>query len=307
MVLRKEATMTNTPDKHMQPNTTPELDKLYQDVLAYRSSEAFKGMMNFIKNFPHIAPYNAMLLHMQFPGCQLALTAEDWRRHFKRFVNLGARPLIIMRTFGPISFVFDISDTEGDPVPDSVLHPFRTKGAVTKQMMNALTHNMLGEGIRFSEGDQAAFSGGFIAYGGIPEKVVEIQDRGRKVNIWTVFEIVVNKNNELPVQFATLLHELGHFYCGHCPNKRAKWLPKREYLDGFQMEFEAETVSWLVCERLGIENHSEEYLAHYLEHEDQIPVISIDAVIKAVGRIELLIHSSISPRKELLIKEGYVK
>lgn len=245
-----------------------------------------------------------MLLHMQFPGCQLALTAEEWRRYFKRNVILGARPLIIMRTFGPVSFVFDISDTEGDPVPDSVLHPFKTKGAITKRMMNTLTHNMLREGIRFSEADQAAFSGGFIAYGGIPEKVVEIQDRGRKVNIWTIFEIVVNKNNELPVRFATVLHELGHFYCGHCQNKKAKWLPHRERLSNFQVEFEAESVSWLVCERLGIENHAEEYLAHYLEHEAQIPDISIDTVIKAVGKIERLIHSSIIPRKELIIKDG---
>ncbi len=121
-------------------NTIPELDMLYQDVLSYRSSQAFKGMMNFIKDFPHIAPYNAMLLHMQFPGCQLALTAYEWKRHFNRYVNLGARPLIILRTFGPISFVFDISDTGGDPVPDKVLHPYRTKGNVTKLIMNTVTH-----------------------------------------------------------------------------------------------------------------------------------------------------------------------
>ena len=82
----------------MQQTMIPELDKLYSDVLSYRSSEAFKGMMDFVKKFPHIAPFNAMLLYMQFPGCQFALTAYEWIRHYIRYFKLGARPLIILRT-----------------------------------------------------------------------------------------------------------------------------------------------------------------------------------------------------------------
>lgn len=295
--------MTKPQNEYRQPIIVPELDKLYQSVLAYRSSKAFKEMIDFVKDFPDIAPFNAMLLHMQFPGCQLALTPGDWWWKYHRSVKLGARPLIIMRTFGPVSFVFDISDTEGDPVPDYALHPFRTIGDVKEHMMDALIGNMLKEGIRFSKGDQAAFSGGFIAYNGIPEKIIRIQHGKNGVNIRTIFEIVVNKNSELPVQFATILHELGHFYCGHCPNEKATWLPKRKPLDADQMEFEAETVSWFVCERLGIHNYSEEYLANYLNREDQIPDISIDAVIKAVGKIERLLHKKILPRIELLSKE----
>lgn len=287
----------------MQQITIPELDKLYSDVLSYRSSKAFTGMLEFVKKFPGVAPYNAMLLHMQYPGCQLALTAEDWAIKYGRSVKLNARPLIILRTFGPISFVFDINDTEGKEVPENVLHPIRAVGVVTMNMMNKVVFNMLREGVRYSQGDHSSYSGGFIAYDGIPEKVYQIHDGGKTIKFWTIFEIVVNKNNDLPSQFATLLHELGHYYTGHTRNPRAKWLPKRGKLGYDQMEFEAESVSWLICERLGIQNFSEGYLSFFLDDEGNIPDISVDAIMKAVGKIEHLLHGNVKPRKDLVIKD----
>jgi len=287
----------------MQQRMIPELDKLYSDVLSYRNSKAFQGMMNFVKKLPSVAPYNAMLLHMQYPGCQLALTAEDWVLKYGRRVNLNARPLIILRTFGPISFVFDINDTEGDEVPESVLHPVRAVGSVTKMQFNKVISNMLREGVRYSQGDYSSYYSGMLAYNGIPEMVFQFHDKGKLVKIWTIFEIVINKNDELPVQFASLLHELGHFYCGHCRNPRAKWLPKRGDLNDDQMEFEAESVSWLVCERLGVRNYSEGYLAHFLDRENRIPNISVDSIMKAVGKVERLLHGDVTPRKDLVIPD----
>ena len=287
----------------MQQTMIPELDKLYSDVLSYRSSKAFTGMLEFVKKFPGVAPYNAMLLHMQYPGCQLALTAEDWVLKYGRVVKLNARPLIILRTFGPISFVFDINDTEGKEVPESVLHPYKAVGVVTQNMMNMVILNMLREGVRYSQGDHSSYSGGYIAYDGIPAKVFQLRDGGKIVKIWTIFEIVVNKNDDLPLQFATLLHELGHYYCGHTRNPRAKWLPKRGRLSDDQMEFEAESVSWLVCERLAIKNYSEGYLAFFLDDEGNIPNISVDAIMKVVGKIEHLLHGNAKPRKDLVIKD----
>lgn len=287
----------------MQQTMIPELDKLYGDVLSYRTGEAFAGMMDFVRKFPGVAPYNAMLLHMQLPGCQLALTAEDWVLKYRRTVKLNARPLIILRTFGPISFVFDILDTEGKEVPDNVLHPCKAVGKVTQPMINNVILNMLREGVRYSQGDHAGFSGGYIAYDNIPEKVFQIQSGGKLINIWTIFEIVINKNDDLPLQFASLIHELGHFYCGHCRNPRAKWLPKRGELSSDQMEFEAESVSWLVCERLGIRNFSEGYLAFYVDEAGSIPEISVDAIMRAVGKIEHLMQGGVRPRKELVIAD----
>ena len=282
--------------------TVPELDKFFDEVTDYRRSDSFREMMNFIARFPHVAPYNAMLLHLQLPGCALALSAYEWKKRFNRTVNLGARPLIILRLFGPISFVFDISDTEGDPVPREWLEPYRASDNVDERQMRLLIENMLREGIRCSLGDQAKTMGGLIAYGNIPEKIVEIQHGTQSIEILTLLEVVLNRKQNDPVNFTTLLHELAHFYCGHCPHPKIKWIPKREALDEREVEFEAESVSWLVCQRMGIENNSAEYLAHHLSDDDTIPNISMDAVVKAVGKIERLLKGLVPPRRELIVK-----
>jgi hypothetical protein len=51
-------------------------------------------------------------------------------------------------------------------------------------------------------------------------------------------------------------------------------------------EFEAETVSYLVCTRQGIANPSERYLSGYLRDDPEIPPISPEVVMKATGVIE---------------------
>lgn len=49
-------------------NNIPELDRLFQDVRSYRSSKNYMELLDFIKRFRNIAPYNAMLIRIQKPG-----------------------------------------------------------------------------------------------------------------------------------------------------------------------------------------------------------------------------------------------
>ena len=52
-----------------------------------------------------------------------------------------------------------------------------------------------------------------------------------------------------------------------------------------QRELEAEAVSWLVCQRLGLETRSAEYLAGYVDDND-LDRISTFAITAAAHRIE---------------------
>lgn len=71
--------------------------------------------------------------------------------------------------------------------------------------------------------------------------------------------------------------------------------------DHASKEFEAETVSWLICERLGIGNPSERYLSGYLDEHGNIPQdISIHHILLAVNEIEKILKDS--PSKAL--KDG---
>ena len=66
-----------------------------------------------------------------------------------------------------------------------------------------------------------------------------------------------------------------------------------------QDEFEAESVTWLVCARTGIQNPSAEYLAGYLGSNEEVPEISLDAVLKAAGYIETMGKRPLVERKKL--------
>ena len=56
-------------------------------------------------------------------------------------------------------------------------------------------------------------------------------------------------------------------YCGHLGSANPNWWPNRGGLSLAACEFEAESVSYLVCSRLGIETRSAQYLADYVQQE----------------------------------------
>lgn len=111
----------------------PELDILFSEIGTYRSSENYKKLFEFVKKFRHIASFNAMLIHIQKPGSEYVASVFDWKMQFNRTINAGARPLVILHPFGPVAFVFELSDTEGqDPFPESILNPFKVEGKISE-------------------------------------------------------------------------------------------------------------------------------------------------------------------------------
>ncbi|HOJ11463.1 MAG TPA: hypothetical protein PK733_12850 [Clostridiales bacterium] len=280
-----------------------ELDKLFLEIGTYRKSSEFKELFEFVRRFPHIAPYNAMLIHIQKPGSQYVASAAEWMRIFNRRVKTGARPLVILRPFGPVAFVFELGDTEGDePFPEDLINPFKVKGEVSDYYVKNLINNMKCEGISYLEADHGTSSAGFIktCY---EEKATKIIRNKKEILIKVLFEMVVNRNHPKETQFSTILHELGHAYCGHiCSADPKLWIEGR-FIPKNECEFEAESVCWLICERMGIKNPSAEYLSGYLNSNNEIPNISIDAVLKATGIIETLIKENKEPRKDLILNK----
>ena len=287
----------------MKEQKITELDKLFLEVGTYRESSQFKELIQFVKKFPKIAPFNAMLLHVQKPGSVYVATATEWKNKFKRSIKVGARPLVILMPFGPVSFVFELGDTEGaEPFPEELLNPFRVEeGVIAQNDFDRLTSNLITTGIVYIEAEQGTSSAGFVQ---ISESLSRAKIERPTKEIWVkiLFDIVVNKNHNIETRFATLLHELGHVYCGHLGTPSLKWWGDRKYLRKNEKEFEAESVCWLVCERLGLKNPSAEYLSGYLDENKTIPNISVDTVLKAAGIIESMIKKLKDPRKEIIHK-----
>ena len=291
-------------------NAVPELDKLFEDVESYRSSTNYKDLLHFIRRFRKIAPYNAMLIHIQKPGSVYVASTSDWWYQFRRKPKQGAHPLVILRPFGPVAFVYELSDTEGEPFPKELEKPFEAIGNVTMETLNYFIQSAYLDGIRIAQQDYGNNLAGFVE---IIDAVGEYKNKKDEIiSFIQPFGVTINENLNNAAKLATLYHELGHIYCGHIyvPNlpyssrriPNISYLPQRYGLSREVREFEAESVCWLLCERQGINNPSAEYLSSYLNAKDTIPHISIDTVLKAVGTIEQIINRSRPPRKELRFK-----
>lgn len=276
-----------------------ELDELFYQVGTYNDSADYNSLLDFVKKFPQIAPYNALLLHIQKPGSQYVATPQEWKERFNRYIKPGARPLIILWPFGPVRFVFELGDTDGpDHFPEKLLKPFETNGQLSPDKFKRLISNLSRIGVSYHEADHGTSSAGFIELAN-PRVQVNINDK--LINIFC--HLVVNKNHSREEKFATIAHELGHLHCGHLGLRIKGFCPDRSHLDRQTQEFEAESVSWIVCERAGIHSPSARYLNGYMDENKKIPHISLETVFKTAGLIESMLEHIIPWRDKILVKE----
>lgn len=282
------------------------LDELFYLTAQYRSSQSYQQLMEFVGRFRFYSPFNALLVNLQMPGATYVATPRRWYRKFGRSVKPNARPLVMLQPKGPVMFVFDVSHTEplpdAPPLPREVTHPFEVRNGSVSSELEATIENAKRDGVRVSSREAGAQSAGEIHIPGDPQGyqdvVVRVQPTRQTVAVPIRYELLLNSQHSRAAQYATLAHELGHLYCGHLGTPNPDWWPDRRRLDLPIREFEAESVCYLVCARLGIDNPSEEYLAGFVKNYSDVPPISLEAVMKASGLIEKMGRTRLKPRKE---------
>lgn len=240
-------------------------------------------MLKFINRFPKLSPFNAFLIHTQNSGVELVLTASKWAKYGRK-INHQARPLVILVPFGPVNFVYDIADTNGEPVPEQILHPFITSGRFDKAIFNKTVKNCKKEKIEYIENNMHKTSAGYAQ------------------NIKDNFSVTVNSGYSVNEKYSTLIHELAHIFCGHLGVNKTSWWKSRTGMDKKSVEVEAESVSFLVCKRNGLQTTSESYLSNYIQHHEEIPPVSFDTILTVSGYIERMGLSDFRS-KQRVIKE----
>lgn len=259
------------------------LDELFAHTILYRSSKAYHDLLKFISRFRWYSPFNAMLIHIQMPGAVFVAPAHRWVYEYRRRIKPGARPLVILQPMGPVMFVFDVPHTEGPPLPPEVENPFAVQGVKIGDKLKNTIENSKRDGVVVHTAKFGSQQAGSIGPASHPPRYVAFGDA------W-----VPVRDEES--RYASLVHELGHLYCGHLGTPNPRWWPDRRGVDAWSAEFEAESVAYLVCARAGINTRSERYLAPYLDTDQEIPWISLDCVMKAAGLIESMGKSALKPR-----------
>ncbi|MFD2608075.1 hypothetical protein ACFSR9_01290 [Deinococcus taklimakanensis] len=279
-------------------------DELIQRTQTYRRSEEFFESLKVVAALQAFSPFNAYLLKIQRPLLRFAAPKEQWEKQFHRTVrtDVPAHPLVILWPFGPVTFVYDYADTVGEPLPQAVLEPFRSQGYITTKEWERLFRNCRRRGIviKYMSADPAS-AGWIELWEDQPQAVPsneDAKDKAKREEPPVRFQVMLNGNQDKTVQYATLLHELGHLACGHLGASPSDDWPSRKIDSEIVREFEAETVSYIVCNRLGIRTNSEAYLADYVRHHMYIPdEVSTYTIMTASGLIEEWTRKLGWPRK----------
>lgn len=279
--------------------TEERLDSLFSGVKSYRSSTNFRAMMKFCQRMKVLAPYNSMLAYIQRPGAKYLLNEGKWEKLFGRGIKPDTRPILVLIPFGPLEYLFDVADTyalpdcnfddeEIEKVIEECSAPFDANGNIDNSQYQLLLKNLSPYGIAYNPSMVAGRDYcAKIMRLDENQEMLDIKIGNRNLKYPANFLLSVNSKANDTERFASIIHELGHFFCHHigAPSTPKEWWQYRP-LDHGAREFEAESISWLICDRLGISSPSEKYLNSYLDKNDEIPSgISIDMIFKASNDI----------------------
>ena len=254
------------------------LDQLLADSRLYRTGKDYRALLDFVIRVRNFAPFNALLLQVQKPGLMYAASRLDWLGRFNRTVKDGARPLLILWPFGPVALVYDVADTQGDPLPDGV-SAFAAHGAMDAAALAGYASKMVKKHIAWNEMDAGDGKAGSI----------KVTLRATKPELPTSYQMNVNRNHGPNVQFATVAHELGHLFLGHLGKDKYLNIPERPPLQHSQRELEAESLSYIVCARNGVLSKSESYLSTHVKSDTTVDQIDLYQVMRAAGQVEALL------------------
>lgn len=254
------------------------LDELFVRSKSYRSSENYFELLNFISKFPSLSPFNAFLIHTQNAGVQIVQTAKKWKKYQRTVIPL-ARPLVILIPFGPVSFVYDVVDTEGRPLPRELADPFFTQGPFSFKVLERTLANC--------DRDQIS-----IRMHELVRAVAGYAERKQDA-----FHVTIRKTLPAAQHYATLVHELGHIFAGHLGTTQRHWWNDRSKTSPSVKEIEAESISYLVSVRGGLTTSSAEYLSNYVRENDEVPQFSLETVLTVSGYIEMMGKRILSKRQ----------
>jgi hypothetical protein len=262
-------------------DATRVLDELVHDARMYRSGRAFRELLEFAGRFRFYSPFNAMLIRLQLEGATFVAPARRWREKYGRSVRPEARPLVI-------------------PLPPEVVRPFEISRLPDAEAIMARSErNATRDGVRVTRAPSGSQQAGSIQRASGPPVQLTVR-RGSATEIVPIpqrYVACINADHDPSTQYATLVHELAHLYCGHLGTPDERWWPTRTRLDHATQEFEAEAVSYIVCKRIDDSVRFPPYLAHLLKG-DGLPPFSLDRVVKVAGDIEQMGKQNLPPRKD---------
>ena len=261
------------------------IDELFKRSRKYQNSNEFFRFFNFIARFNHYSRFNSMLVYLQDESVTFFGGANFWYKKFNRIVKEDARPYVILQPFSPVMLAYDVFQTEGKDSPQEFLEkglgtkPYDVSGKINPKTFEDAIFTATSLGIKITFKPLSFFNAGYVT---------------------TIFkgslEIALKEGMSYEQNLAVLIHELGHLFLGHTGHLSLRQMTKEGKIKEIKLmqrrmtrtaeELEAETISFLICKKLGLETKAAEYLAGYISIDKDLEQFSYELVIKIADKIE---------------------
>ncbi len=255
------------------------IEQLANETDSARQSELFRNYLKASAAFWDYSWHNQMLIWKQKPDASFVGGFNTWLK-CGRYVRKGEKGISILapmffkdknasgdefkRVCFKVVYVFDISQTDGRPLPEL---PTKSSGERGADMLTRLLRFAESRGIAVRFVDQCCLNG---AAG---------SSRGKEIEIRTA-------ETDIATQSATLAHEIAHSLLhwdadGHKITTRdGKEIGKQ------QRELEAEAVAYVVGSYFGIQSPSDFYLAAY----SVTPAMLLEAVETIAKSVKIILE-----------------
>lgn len=253
--------------------TKESAERILAAVKSITTSDDWQAFLRFTRSFHHYSPTNRMLIFAQCPEATHVAGYRDWQARGRQ-VRKGEHGLRILaplvgkdpedeskrRVYGfrEVS-VFDVSQTDGDPLPENPAPYSRLTGEA--QGWDALVAYVEANGGKVTVTDAMLAEG-------------DTNTRTREVRVQPA---------EQAHMVAVLAHECGHLTV-HVNDDDT-----REYVEcRGDMEVEAESIAYIVCDRLGLDTSttSTAYMAGWASSKTATEVRQgLDRIVKGADAI----------------------
>ena len=278
-------------DEHEFERVYNKIDEIFSSQISSENIAHFTQFIDYLVRLKSkYSLFNTMLVFTQNPSVRFFGSRSFWKR-LHRFVKKDARAYVILAPNGPVSFVYDIGDTVGNSNMDEILCEFERKtpkGRIDKEIFERIKANLKSCDIE-------------IKFANLPVNL-----HGYASNENKKLGIYLNQNKDDETIFVALMHEIAHILLGHLGEFELKFLRNKKILKykikariGLNrnlMEFEAESVAYMLCHHYGLISSSASYLSLYVNKDMKIQT---SLIIKVAEFIEIFfVNHKDEPKKE---------
>ena len=285
--MKKQGSKTSRSSRSDKLNAI--MKKLEDGVKELFTSENYQNYLRTMSKFHHYSFNNTLLIALQKPDATLVAGYGAWQQKFHRQVKKGEHGITVIAPvpvkekdlkdrdpadpalsgdqdekihmfFRPAT-VFDISQTEGEPLPSIGVDELTGSAEGYQSFMEAMA-----------------------ALSPVPIRFDEIEGGAKGYYHTTYKEIVIQKDMSEAQTMKTCVHEVSHAILHDRDHMKAEGLTK----DRYTKEVEAESVAFAVCAHfmLDTSDYSFPYIAGWSSSVDMKELkASMDTIRKTAGEI----------------------